>query len=193
MRAAVCPLGVVLPLAAGTIAFWNVEAKSVTCLDCLERRHVKSDAAHDSLESEAELLDRGKAGSSASQRYARLHARREQQVRDRFGRLSGIYLALTDDPQSTVAWAQGSRGEQLLGGYLEKLHDERTVIRSPRSPHSGDTGEHRSRRDHAQWRRLGDRCEELHGEGAAARQGRLVLLGCPPLCGSARLYEASGR
>ena len=128
MRAAVCPLGVVLPLAAGTIAFWNVEAKSVTCLDCLERRHVKSDAAHDSLESEAELLDRGKAGSSASQRYARLHARREQQVRDRFGRLSGIYLALTDDPQSTVAWAQGSRGEQLLGGYLEKLHDERTVI-----------------------------------------------------------------
>jgi hypothetical protein len=57
-----------------------------------------------------------------------LHARREQRVRERFGRLSGIYLALTDDPQSTVAWAQGSRGEQLLGGYLEKLHDERTVI-----------------------------------------------------------------
>jgi hypothetical protein len=58
-------------LAAGTIAFWNVEAQSVTCLDCLERRHVQSDdAAQDSVASEAELLDRGKAGSSASQRHA---------------------------------------------------------------------------------------------------------------------------
>lgn len=43
-------------------------------------------------------------------------------------RLGGIYLALSDEPQSTVAWAQGARGERLLGEFLEKLHDEEKVI-----------------------------------------------------------------
>jgi hypothetical protein len=31
---------------------------------------------------------------------------------------------MTNDPQSTVAWAQGSRGERLLGEYLEKIRDD---------------------------------------------------------------------
>jgi hypothetical protein len=44
------------------------------------------------------------------------------------GRLSGLYLALSNDPQSTVAWAQGSRGERLLGEHLEKIQDDRVVI-----------------------------------------------------------------
>jgi hypothetical protein len=44
-------------------------------------------------------------------------------------RLGGFYLTLSTEPQSTVAWAQGARGERLLGEYLEKLHDgERVVV-----------------------------------------------------------------
>ena len=50
-------------------------------------------------------------------------------ARDRLGkRLGGLYLALSPEPQSTVAWAQGARGERLLGEYLEKLQDDTTVI-----------------------------------------------------------------
>src|SRR5206468_8064624 len=55
-------------------------------------------------------------------------AQREQRAREKFGRLGGVYLALTSDPQSTVAWAHGSRGERLLGDYLEKIQDERVVV-----------------------------------------------------------------
>jgi hypothetical protein len=62
----------------------------------------------------APVLDRGVPGASARRRYERLHTAREQQARDKFGRLSGVYLALTNDPQSTAAWAQGSRGDMIL-------------------------------------------------------------------------------
>jgi hypothetical protein len=74
-------------------------------------------------------LERGAAGTSARRRYERLHEQREQAARGRLGkRLGGLYLALSTEPQSTVAWAQGAQGERLLGEYLEKLHDNATVI-----------------------------------------------------------------
>ena len=113
-------------LPVGTVAFWDSEAKTVTCLDCL----VGVDVAKPSGEvTVAEVaLDRGAPGASARRRYERLHAQREQRAREKFGRLSGAYLALTNDPQSTVAWAQGSRGERLHGEYLEKIQDERVVV-----------------------------------------------------------------
>jgi hypothetical protein len=65
-------------------------------------------------------LDRDTAGASARRRYERLHEQHEQVARDRLGkRLGGLNLALSAEPQSTVAWAQGARGERLLGEYLE--------------------------------------------------------------------------
>jgi hypothetical protein len=35
---------------------------------------------------------------------------------------------MTNDPQSTVAWAQGSRGERLLGEHLEKIRDDSAFV-----------------------------------------------------------------
>jgi hypothetical protein len=115
-----------LALAPGTTAFWNAEAKIVTCLECF----VDGDTtASNGAAMGGELpLERGAPGASARRRYERLHTKREQQARAKFGRLGGVYLALTNDPQSTVAWAQGSRGERLLGEYLEKFHDDAVVI-----------------------------------------------------------------
>lgn len=72
--------------------------------------------------------DRGVAGASAQRRHERLRERRVQRSRERFGRLSRLHLALTSEPQSTRAWATGSRGERLLGAYLDTIHDEQTVI-----------------------------------------------------------------
>jgi hypothetical protein len=113
-----------LALAPGTVAFWDADAKTVTCLECLADASTSNGAA-----AAGEVpLERGIPGASARRRYERLHTKREQQARDKFGKLGGVYLALTNEPQSTVAWAQGSRGERLLGEYLEKIQDERAVV-----------------------------------------------------------------
>lgn len=114
-----------LALAPGTMAFWDADAKTVTCLDCLAGADVSPNAEP---VSEELALERGVPGASARRRYERLHARRETQAREKFGRLGGVYLALSHDPQSTFAWAQGSRGERLLGEYLERIQDERVVV-----------------------------------------------------------------
>jgi hypothetical protein len=111
-------------LNAGTDAFWDAERKTVKCLDCRDTAASADGAA----KPQPPVFDRGTPGASSRRRNERLRLRRKVQARNRYGRLSGIYLALTDDPQSTVAWAQGSRGERLLGNYLETLHDDRSVI-----------------------------------------------------------------
>jgi hypothetical protein len=113
-------------LPAGTVAFWDADAKNVTCLECLAGADVSG--PNREVAGHEVALERGVPGSSARRRYERLHAQRELRAREKFGRLGGVYLALTNDPQSTVAWAQGSRGERLLGEYLEKIQDERIVV-----------------------------------------------------------------
>jgi hypothetical protein len=115
-----------LALAPGTVAFWDADAKTVTCLECLAG--AGATASNGEAASGEPPLERGVPGASARRSYERLHAKREQQARDKFGKLGGVYLALTNDPQSTVAWAQGSRGERLLGEQLEKIQDERVVV-----------------------------------------------------------------
>jgi hypothetical protein len=100
-------------LEAGTRAEWNPIAKSVTCLSC--RKQPPAETARAAPPAPADL-ERGSPGASARHRYERLHDKREQQVKQRLGRrLGGLYLALSDDPQSTRAWGVGSKGERLLG------------------------------------------------------------------------------
>lgn len=117
-------------LAAGSVAHWDADAKTVACLTCRgETASVSETHAPEDVPAAQPELDRGTAGASARHRYERLHEQREQVACDRLGkRLGGLYLALSTEPQSTAAWAQGTRGERLLGEYLEKLHDDATVI-----------------------------------------------------------------
>jgi Nuclease-related domain len=103
-------------LAKGTRAYWDSEKKAVICLRCLE-----PDAVEDAL-------DRGRAGGSAAQEWQRRHDKRERRVRERYGRLGGLVLALSDDPQSTSAWACGANGESALGKLLNPLRKEGMAV-----------------------------------------------------------------
>ena len=115
-------------LPGGTKAIWDRTARTVTCLDCANGTRPSQ---------EPRPLDRGEAGGSAGRRYQRLHERRETQARERWGRLSGLYLALTDEPQSTRAWSTGSSGERRLGAFLDGLSNERlTPLHDRRIPRS---------------------------------------------------------
>src|SRR5438132_490489 len=49
-------------------------------------------------------INLGVAGRSAMGEFERRHAGREARIRERWGRLAGLVLALSDDPQSTRAW-----------------------------------------------------------------------------------------
>jgi Nuclease-related domain len=108
-------------LPPGTQAVWDRAAQAATCAACT-----------------AKPLERGTAGASSLRRYEGLHTARELRAKECFGRFSGVYLRATSEPQSTRAWAVGSRGEERLGAFLETLHDGKAIIvlhdrRIPRS------------------------------------------------------------
>ena len=69
--------------------------------------------------------------------YERKHQRRADQIDQKWGRLSGMVKFLSDDPQSTKAWAKGSEGERKLAAHLLRTVGDRAVMlhdrRIPRS------------------------------------------------------------
>lgn len=117
-------------LDAGTRAEWDPAARSVTCLGCLDGRGSTGEqTAASTVQPSEARLDRGSPGASARRRYEKLHNEREEHAKAKLGRrLGGAYLALSEEPQSTRAWSVGSKGERLLGEYLESIHNESRVI-----------------------------------------------------------------
>lgn len=112
-------------LPPGAEAVWDRASKKATCLACTELSETKAEEVQ---VAEPALLDRGQAGASARRRYEHLHEKREKGIRDRYGRLGGVVLALSNEPQSTRAWGVGGSGEWRLGAFLESLNDDETII-----------------------------------------------------------------
>lgn len=116
-------------LPAGQLAVYHRIAKQVECLDCAVSTGPRDDAAglHAPNTSEAQPtpaeidVAAGNAGASARREYARRVAKRDQQVRAAHPHVGGLILALTDDPQSTRAWARGAVGEERLAKRLDQL------------------------------------------------------------------------
>ncbi|MHB1775741.1 MAG: nuclease-related domain-containing protein [Acidimicrobiales bacterium] len=117
-------------LERGARAWWDQGARAAECTACRP-------ADSDDLEPAggappappgAEPLVAGTAGGSARATYERRHARREQRIEERWGRPAGVVKFLTDDPQSTRAWAQGSEGERLLAEVLARTVGDRAVL-----------------------------------------------------------------
>lgn len=89
-----------------------------------------------------EPIDTGVPGASARREYERRKAAREERIKGRFGRrLGGVLLAVSDEPQSTRAWARGSEGEQELAKALERVEGIR-ILNDRRVPGSRGNIDH---------------------------------------------------
>ena len=123
-------------LPVGTQASYDRETKTLSCVDCLlEQQSATAELIHPTTaepfadsngvrpgsEPDTPEVFAGVAGASARREYDRRKNKRETRIRDRHPRAGGLILALTDDPQSTKAWATGARGEERLGHWLDRL------------------------------------------------------------------------
>jgi hypothetical protein len=131
-------------LVAGALAIYDRDAKSLTCVDCAAEPSSEAPvpvpsscliAEYDASGSELVVADSrrntqpvevfvGTPGASAQREYERRKNKRESRIRDAHPMMGGLILALSDDPQSTRAWATGARGEELLGTRLNGLTDK---------------------------------------------------------------------
>lgn len=120
-------------LAAGTYAMYDRPNRSVRCIECPAGAALHGGPAAGIPEVQENEHVRGSAGDSARREFERRKSAREARVRGRYPRLGGLLLALSEDPQSTRAWASGADGERRLGRHLDSasgpllrvLHDRR--------------------------------------------------------------------
>jgi len=120
-------------LPAGTTAEYDRASKTVQCLNCAAApapttqptigppESPTSSVEVDPLHEEEPEIVSGRAGASARREYERRTAKREERVRAAHPKIGGFLLAISDEPQSTTAWAVGARGEALLGKSLDGL------------------------------------------------------------------------
>lgn len=125
--AGVCRLcGTELPARADAI--YERATKTVRCVEC--PTDAMTEPVLESEESVAlvEPVDGGVAGSSARREYERRKTKDEERLRQKWGKLGGIAVALSDEKQSTKAWATGAGGEERLGGRLDSLVSESIAV-----------------------------------------------------------------
>jgi hypothetical protein len=120
----VCGIGLV----ARQEAIYECVSKSVRCLECPEAADAGKFHTGLEIRPEATSCEGGTAGASAQREYERRQAKREERIRTRHPRLGGAILALSEDPQSTKAWASGAKGEASLGRRLDKRASESLAV-----------------------------------------------------------------
>lgn len=115
--------GTMLP--ARTDAVYERATKTVRCVECAPAgvEHAPVVTSH--------------AGASARREYERRKSRDEERLRQKWGRLGGVAVALSDERQSTTAWATAAVGEERLGAHLDGLASPSLAVlhdrRIPRS------------------------------------------------------------
>lgn len=115
------------PLAAGVEAIYDRTTKTVRCLECnleVDTAAVHSEQANDDPSPEVPSV----AGSSARREYERRTAKDEERLRQKWGKLGGIAVALSEERHSTAAWATGAAGEEKLGARLDSLVSDRIAV-----------------------------------------------------------------
>ncbi len=138
--AGVCRIcGTDLPARADAV--YERATKTVRCVECPSAVEIPGlvtqvETEPTTVEPSSEL-DAGMGGSSARREYERRKAKDEERLRQKWGKLGGIAVALADEKQSTKAWATGAVGEERLGARLDSLvSDSIGVLHDRRIPGS---------------------------------------------------------
>jgi len=122
--AGVCRVcGAQLPARADAI--YERATKTIRCVECPNLYSIDVPGSAPILVAEAEA---GNAGSSARREYERRRAKDEERLRRKWGKLGSIAVALSDERQSTKAWATGAVGEERLGARLDSLVSESIAV-----------------------------------------------------------------
>lgn len=131
--AGVCRLcGTALPARAEAI--YERASKTVRCLECPTEISANIEAGPETAVVEIESASLaavgagGVAGSSARREHERRKARDDERLRQKWGKLGGIAVALSEEKQSTKAWATGAVGEERLGARLDSLVSESIAV-----------------------------------------------------------------
>lgn len=125
-------------LPARAEAIYERTTKTVRCVECPTAIEAVAPVAEGQPDGSSIVIvaeDPGVAGSSARREYERRKAKDEERLRQKWGRLGGIAVALSDEKQSTKAWATGAVGEERLGSRLDSLaSDDIAVLHDRRIP-----------------------------------------------------------
>jgi hypothetical protein len=113
---------------------YEASTRTVRCIEC---------ETAPTGESRADVLeDPGIAGSSARREYEGRRSARRERIRRGLGNVLGnVALAITDEPQSTRAWAQGAKGEEKLAQALADVLDLK-ALHDRRVPHTRGNIDH---------------------------------------------------
>lgn len=112
---------------ARNLVIYERSPKTVRCLECLAEVSLSNEASpettivSDALAPVDVIDDRGVAGSSARREYAHRKAKDEEHLRQWWGKLAGIAVALTDEKLGKappLAPGSGSLPLRIRGGLL---------------------------------------------------------------------------
>jgi len=104
---------------AGTTAWWNPSARTVTCTACATELAASSEPATPAPATDQQPT--GVAGASARREGTKRREQRAATVRALHPKIGGFLLAVTDEPQHIKAWDQGADGEEHVGRILDRL------------------------------------------------------------------------
>ena len=122
-------------------AYWHRDTHTVTCVACQTGTTNAPTSPADPVPWIE--LDRGTAGRSARAEYERRHHKREERIDAKFGRLAGVVKFLSDDPQSTKAWASGASGEMRVAKELaDRLGTSAVLLSDRRVPRTRGNIDH---------------------------------------------------
>jgi hypothetical protein len=142
-RDGVCGCGAAVP--AGQRAGWNAATRAVVCPECLaapatvpdptpapatipDPAAAPGEAPPDAPPITGTPVVSGQAGASLQREYERRSSARESRIRRRHPRIGGLLLAVTSEPQSTVAFKIGAEGERRIAARLEKDSGEAVLF-----------------------------------------------------------------
>ena len=118
-------------LLARAEAIYERSTKTVRCIECptaVSAVAPETEAGPKEPFGSVEVEGPGVAGSSARREYERRKTKDEERLRQKWGKLGAIAVALSTEKQSTTAWATGAVGEERLGTRLDSLVSESVAV-----------------------------------------------------------------